>query len=146
MERYKLINTVHLFIEREGEVLLSMRKNTGYSDGMYSLVGGHVESDETIKEALLREVKEEIGVVISASEIELIHVMHRKGENSRDEDRVEFYFKPTIQISNIRNMEESLCAGLEWFRSTSLPANTVPYIRYFLEQIKLNNNYSEYGW
>lgn len=146
MERYKIINTVHLFIEREGEILLSMRKNTGYSDGMYSLVGGHVESNETLKEALLREVKEEIGVVMSDSEIELIHVMHRRGENSCDEDRVEFYFKPIRQIHNIRNMEENLCAGLKWFRPSCLPANTVPYIRFFLEQIYLNKNYSEYGW
>lgn len=146
MGRYKIINTVHLFVEREGKILLSMRKNTGYADGMYSLVGGHVESNETIKEALIREVKEEIGVVLLDSEIELIHVMHRKKENVNDEDRVEFYFKSITQINNIHNMENEYCAKLEWFDSSNLPLNTVPYIRYFIEQMFLNKNYSEYGW
>jgi 8-oxo-dGTP diphosphatase len=146
MRRYKIINTVHLFIESDGKILLSLRKNTGYADGMYSLIGGHVEENETIKEALKREVKEEIGVALFDSDIELIHVMHRKKENESDDDRVEFYFKSNISLNDIHNMEENYCAKLEWFDSKNLPLNTVPYIRYFIEQIHLKKNYSEYGW
>lgn len=146
MDRYKIINTVHLFIEKDEMILLSKRKNTGYADGQYSLVGGHIEPNETIKKALIREVKEEIGVELSESEIELIHVMHRKKENMDDEDRIEFYFKPIKMIYNIHNMEHDLCSKLAWFNISNIPINTVPYIRHFIEQYYLNKNYSEYGW
>ena len=34
---------VYLVLERDGKVLLSLRENTGYEDGKWSLVAGHAE-------------------------------------------------------------------------------------------------------
>ena len=52
--------------EKEGktEILLSLRKNTGYRDGEYELPGGHVEEGETEEETALREVFEETNIKI----------------------------------------------------------------------------------
>ena len=45
------------------EILLQKRHNTGYMDGMWDCsVAGHVENGESMKMALLREAKEEIGI------------------------------------------------------------------------------------
>ena len=44
----------YIIPRRGNEVLLSLRKNTGYMDGNYSLVAGHVEAHETIEEGIIR--------------------------------------------------------------------------------------------
>ena len=46
---------------REGKVLLAARVNTEHAP-VYSLPGGLVESGETLEEAALRELKEEVAV------------------------------------------------------------------------------------
>ncbi|MGD8997230.1 MAG: NUDIX hydrolase, partial [Anaerolineae bacterium] len=45
-ERFKLVSAVHLFLVRDGQVLLLRRSNTGYEDGNYSVVAGHLNGDE----------------------------------------------------------------------------------------------------
>ena len=45
----------------EWEILLHQRKNSGFFDGHYSLVAGHMENGETIHAAAIREAQEEIG-------------------------------------------------------------------------------------
>jgi 8-oxo-dGTP diphosphatase len=89
-ERYKIIPACYLVLTRGNEVLLQLRKNTGFMDGKYSLVSGHLEGDETLKEAMIRETKEEAGVAIKPEDLELIHVMHRS-KKSNDWERIDFF-------------------------------------------------------
>ena len=49
------------YIVKNGKVLL-IRKKKGFGAGKYNGVGGKVESSETIEEAAIREVKEEVGI------------------------------------------------------------------------------------
>jgi len=58
--RSKFSVAVHLFFLRETQILLLRRFNTGYEDGNYSVVAGHVEAGETITQAAVREGNEEI--------------------------------------------------------------------------------------
>ena len=44
----------------EIEILLTLRKNTGYRDGEYELPGGHVEAGEDLMQAMVREAREEL--------------------------------------------------------------------------------------
>lgn len=50
-----------LLINSKNEILL------GYSHNTYQFPGGHVEEGETLKEAILREVKEETGIELDSS-------------------------------------------------------------------------------
>lgn len=50
-----------LFLRREGEVLLAMKK-IGFGSGKWNGTGGKLESDETALQAAVRECQEEIGV------------------------------------------------------------------------------------
>jgi ADP-ribose pyrophosphatase YjhB (NUDIX family) len=145
MERYKIIATVHLLHIIDDKVLLSERKNTGYSDGMYSLVGGHVEQNETIVEAVIREVSEEIAANLSAKDLKLVHVLHRRKENPYDDDRIEFFFTTNTQLQYLNN-ETNLCANLKWFDINKLPDNIIPYNRHVIVEFYKGNIYSEYGW
>ena len=61
-ERVKIFVNVHLVLLKEGRILLSLRQNTGYEDGRYGLVSGHLEEGESITQGMKREVKEEIGI------------------------------------------------------------------------------------
>lgn len=53
-----------LAVFREGKVLLAARKETAQSP-VYSLPGGVVELGETLRDAAIREVYEEVGVTAS---------------------------------------------------------------------------------
>ncbi|MGL4539936.1 MAG: NUDIX domain-containing protein [Candidatus Rhabdochlamydia sp.] len=69
---------VYLIVKKKNAILLSLRQNTGYYDGSYGLVSGHVEEEESAINALIREAKEEAGIQLFSSQIKPIHIMHRK--------------------------------------------------------------------
>ncbi len=53
--------TTLLLLLRDDEILLAMKKR-GFGSGRWNGVGGKIEGDETIEQALIRECQEEIGV------------------------------------------------------------------------------------
>jgi 8-oxo-dGTP pyrophosphatase MutT (NUDIX family) len=139
---FYLIPEVHLLLERDGEVLLLKRANTGYEDGNYSLVAGHMDGGETAREAMAREAMEEAGLLILPEDLDLVHIIHRKSE----QERLSFFFRPRKYQRQPLNMEPDKCDELAWFASGALPDNLIPYIRHALEQCQRHQVYSEFGW
>lgn len=60
--------TTLCYIEKEGKYLMlhRVKKHHDINAGKWIGVGGHVENSETPEECLLREVKEETGIVLTA--------------------------------------------------------------------------------
>jgi molecular chaperone GrpE len=56
-------------LNEKGEVLLIKRGLEELNGGKYDLPGGHIEKNETIEEALIREIKEETGLDAKKGEI-----------------------------------------------------------------------------
>lgn len=56
------LNTTLLLIIKNGKVLLPKKKR-GFGEGKYNGVGGKIKEGESVEEAMLRETKEEIGVL-----------------------------------------------------------------------------------
>jgi 8-oxo-dGTP diphosphatase len=141
--RHKLTGDVHLvLINPAGEVLFGQRQNTGYDDGAWHLPSGHLEADESVVAALIRESKEEVGVIIEPHEVAFSHVMH----NSSSGGRVAFFFTVERWAGEPTNLEPDKCSGLRWFPLCDLPDHLIPYCRAALESINAEQPFSIYGW
>jgi len=141
-ERFKLIASVYLLFVKDGKILLLRRANTGYEDGNYSLVAGHLDAHESLTHAVVREAKEESGVDIDPNDIEVKTTMHRK----QNDERVDFFFEAKKWRGEPKNTEPDKCDDLSWFALNNLPVNTIPYIRQAIDCYRKDIIYSEFGW
>jgi 8-oxo-dGTP diphosphatase len=131
-EKFKIKFAVYLIPRRGNEVLLSLRKNTGWMDGYYSLIAGHVDGSETPEEATVRETKEEAGATVSAEDLKFVHVMHRLKDNP-DDEYIDMFFESEKWDGDFVNAEPEKCGGLDWFAIDNLPTNTLAYIKDVIE-------------
>ena len=142
MARFKLIAEVYLVLIHEGRLLMLRRFNTGYEDGRYSLVAGHVDGKETLAAAMAREAHEEAGLIIDPRDLTLVHTMHRKAED----ERLGFFFRPSKWIGEPENREPHKCDDLSWFPLDRPPHDTIPYIQAAIGHIRADAPYSTFGW
>jgi 8-oxo-dGTP pyrophosphatase MutT (NUDIX family) len=140
------IADVHLILESpDGRVLLLVRANTGYMDGRAGLPAGHVDPGESADAAMIREAKEELGIVVDPADLAFAHVMHRwtAGE---DIARVSFFFTASRWAGEVVNAEPHVCAGLIWSDPASLPDHTIGYIADALAAVRVGQKFSVHGW
>lgn len=141
-DRFKAHISVYLFLEKENKILLYLRQNSGFADGYYSLVSGHLEKDETITNAMVREAKEEAGITIDPQEMQVLHVMH----SLYDKEYVNIFFHCKKWHGEITNLEPTKCGELKFFEKDNLPKNTLSYVKTALKKSNSGIIYSETGW
>jgi len=61
-----------LLFSNDGYVLLGKNRSGGVYDGYWTIPGGGVDPGETIIEATIREIKEEVGLDISEKDMQLV--------------------------------------------------------------------------
>lgn len=140
--RFRLVVDVHLLLHQRGRVLLGKRRNTGFADGAYHPPAGHLEADESILDALIREAKEEVGITLQERSVRLAHVMH----NASGDGRVALFFECSNWEGHVTNMEPDKCEELRWFAVDALPSEMVGYARYALSCYRKAVLLSTYGW
>jgi 8-oxo-dGTP pyrophosphatase MutT (NUDIX family) len=140
-ERFTSRMAVYLILKKNNQILLTLRQNTGWSDGLYSLASGHVEKNESIKLAMIREAKEEIGICIKPENLNLVHIMQHKC----DKHYIDFYFQCETYQGEPLNCEPEKCGDVRFFHKNNLPDNLVGNVRQALTLIGTGSNYSEYG-
>jgi 8-oxo-dGTP diphosphatase len=145
-ECYRSVVDVYVVLRRDdGQVLLLERSNTGYADGQLCPPSGHLERGESVVDGAVREVKEEVGVVIVPSDLAFCHVVHHRGPGE-SEGRVGFFFMAARWQGVPANMEPDRCAGLMWVDPARPPARTVPYTAAALGQIAAGAPFALDGW
>lgn len=141
-KRFHLKSAVHLLLIRDGQILLLRRFNTGYEDGNYSVVAGHLDGGEQIKAAMIREAEEEIGVRVAPPDLEVVGVMHRRS----DDERIDFFLVATTWAGEITNREPHKCDQLTWVDLDALPANVIPYVRRAIDNYRHGRWFDSFGW
>lgn len=141
MERFKQIVCADIvFTKKEDgitKVLLMKRCNTGSDDGYYELPGGHLEKDEDIYDAMIREIEEELLVKIKRKELKIIHLMHHyNGE------RLNFIFQSSKKI-NPKIGEVNKCSELIWVDINNLPELTTKKVKKIIDNIN-NKKFYDY--
>ena len=135
--------SVHLLLIKENKILLMRRKDTGFADGFYSMPAGKLEPKESVENAIIREVKEEINIDIKNETLKTIQVMNRNGI---DRERIDYFFTVDRWNGEIKNNEPNKCDDLKWFDLDYLPENIVPYIKEAIINYNKKINFSLFGW
>lgn len=139
MERNAIIPASYGIFTQEGKILLVKRANSGYFDGYYSLPAGHVEVHETPIMALLREMEEELGVVMEEDDVTLATTSYRVIFDKQD--RVDFFFFISKFEGEITNLEPEKNEELLWVSLEELPENTIPYVADILRAIESSERF-----
>jgi 8-oxo-dGTP diphosphatase len=141
IDRFRLVPAAYVVLRRGpedgGEVLLQLRRNTGYRDGWWaSAAAGHVEARETVAEAACREAAEELGVTVDPADLVPLTAMHRTHRNDDPiDERVDFFFTCRRWTGDPVLQEAAKAADLAWFPVDALPERTVPHERFVFESL-----------
>lgn len=147
-KRFKIIPASYLILIKSNKILLLRRFNTSYMDGEYSLIAGHLDGNESFTKGIIRETKEEAGIILKQKNLKAVHVMNRfePQDNIELRERIDIFFTAKKWQGKIKNMEPNKCDDLSWFPLNKLPKNTIPYVKFAIDNIRKNKFYSEFGY
>ncbi|MEW2290738.1 NUDIX domain-containing protein [Streptomyces sp. NPDC047841] len=136
---------VHLYLERDGHVLLGLRHpDSAYAGGSWHVLAGHCEA-EAASACLVREADEEAGLVLEPADVELVHTVHMR-ERPTDPPRVQLFFRARRWVGEPTLREPDKCVSWRWWNVKDLPEPTVDYTRAAIEGIQAGRAYTELGW
>lgn len=142
MERFKQIVTLSLIlINDKKQVLLQKRYNTGYMDGMYALVSGHLENDESMLQGIIREANEEVGIELESENVDFVCLIR-----SGNDGYINSYFKSESFQGDVVNMEPEKCSELTWFDINNIPENIIPNDKRAIYNMLNNITLDEYDF
>lgn len=113
----RTVLTTRLLLECDKQFLFL--EQTPLNGGGLTLPGGKIEKEEFAKEALIREVSEEIGVLIAKKTLKLIHVTHRRTEATSE---IILFFHCVCESLIEPNMKEPQ----KFQKAVLLPTDDVP--------------------
>lgn len=142
-QRFSVVTAVHILLLQHDAVLLARRANTGYEDGKWSVPAGHLDGEETVRAAAVREAREEVGVRLVPEQLRFGHVMHRR---DHDHERIDFFLAAPAWQGEVTIAEPDKCSELAWVEPGQLPEDVVPYVRSGIADVMAGNPYSEFGW
>lgn len=136
---------VYVIPKRGDQILLFRRFNTGFGDGQYSFIAGHIEEGESVTATAMREAQEEAGIGLIVDDLHFVHILHRHSEDGLV--YFDFFFVVERWDGDPAVMEPDRCDGMAWTPLHVLPANTLPYIRSVIDHIfAQSHQFSEHGW
>ncbi len=142
-ERFSIRAAVYLILLKGDHILLSRRFNTGWKDGSYSLISGHLDGNESVSDSMIREAEEEAGIKISKDDLHPATVTHRR---SPDQEYMDFFFVSKKWAGEATIKEKDKCDDLSWFPINSLPSNLLPHVSDAIKNYQYKVPFFESGW
>jgi 8-oxo-dGTP diphosphatase len=134
--RSLLVAASYVLLLRDDQVLLERRAGTGYMDGHWATVAGHVDPGESVHEAAVREAAEEAGVTIDPADLEPLTVLHRfERTGPQREQRCDVFFAVRRWTGEPRVQEPDKAAAMAWYPLDALPEPVVPHERLVLGMV-----------
>ena len=136
MEKERFLSSVYLIIRNKNdEILLQRRQGTKLWPGYLALPAGHIDEGENAYDALIREAKEELGIIISINNIIDTFVVNRRNRSLMP--YYDIYFEINNYNNEIRIIEPEKCSELVWCNIKKLPEDMIDFEK---EAIKNNIN------
>lgn len=131
---------VHLLLVRDGKILLMRRKTAGEVCGTYATIAGKVDEAESPTVALVREVKEEVGITVRAEDLRLLLTLHHNQTvyNGGRVDVVELYFTASIWSGEPCLLEPDKADNLAFYPLNNLPQPLLPWLQHALDALATN--------
>lgn len=135
-ERSLLVAAAYVLLLRDGQVLLERREGTGYMDGCWATVAGHVDRGESVHEAAVREAAEEAGVTIDPADLVPVTTLHRfERTGPQVEQRCDMFFAVRRWSGEPAVQEPDKAAAMRWYPLDALPEPVVPHERLVLDLV-----------
>jgi mutator protein MutT len=114
----KVIEVSAALIFHDGKILITQRHADAHLGGLWEFPGGKREPDETFEQCLVREIREELGLEISAGELfeEVVHAYPEKSVRLK-------FFICKILSGKPRPLD---CAAVKWVTKTELATFDFP--------------------
>ncbi|MCP4219092.1 MAG: NUDIX domain-containing protein, partial [bacterium] len=126
-----------VIVNDQNETLLLLRKKSP-EKGCWDLPGGRVELGETIEAAILREIKEELGVDVKI--IKLLRVTNHILEEENTHWVAPAFLSRIVSQGEPENLEPHSHEAVQWFPLDALPENititAAPALESYLEESK----------
>jgi 8-oxo-dGTP pyrophosphatase MutT (NUDIX family) len=140
IEKHRVIPSVSIAvydnIDKDIEVLLHRRANTGFRDGYYDLPSGHVEPDEMPILAAVRELKEETDLGVDVDDLELFHIRTNELDTPGSPYLYMFFRVEKVKCrGQYRINEPNKCDDMKFFKKNDLPEPTTQPSREAIEQL-----------
>ena len=107
-----------IVLDNRGCILLQLRKKPPEA-GHWSIPGGRVEFGETVEEAIIRELSEELGIVVEVVELLCVtnHIVPKD-----DAHWVSPAFLVRVVSGEASNLEPHATKEMRWFTLSAIPA------------------------
>lgn len=139
-----ILSSTNVSLIKGDKILLSRRANTGWMDGALCIPGGHVEVDETPRQAAVRELEEELGVKVTVDDLEFVCVAAR---NTKPNQYVAYEFIIRDKYIKFKNAEPDKCSELVWVDINNLPDDVISDFREIITRaIVSDKKYLELGF
>ena len=138
MAKFDVSLKARLILQDRGRILLL--KQTKPNGGNYSLVGGTIERKEYATETLIRESREEAGITLVPSDLQLIHTLHKRYSKAH---RIVLYFRAYHFEGEPKSLETKKFENVEWWPLDELPPNLTSTVSHVLERFRNGEIYSE---
>ena len=136
-ERHVTRTAVFVVLEQNNKVFFLRRANTGWADGLLTIPAGHVDKGDQIREAAIKEVREEACVDVAIEDLEFIHVDYLRDEY------VNFYFRAKQWAGDPSLGEPHLASEALWIDKDRLPDDITPQLKRLFKQREVNSYFSE---